>query len=90
MSDAEVKKINILYYARVSTDLKLTEPFDIEIHQIPPNLVILTYGRKSRWSVFWNPFLFHGRPKPNVILPLFWTLLSANGHWVGSRPEYCL
>ena len=25
MSDAEVKKINILFYARVSTDLKLTE-----------------------------------------------------------------
>ena len=36
MSDAEVKKINILFYARVSTDLKLTEPFDTEIHQIPP------------------------------------------------------
>lgn len=36
MSDAEVKKINILFYARVSTDLKLTELFDTEIHQIPP------------------------------------------------------
>lgn len=36
MSDAEVKMINILYYARVSTDLKLTEPFEIEIHQFPP------------------------------------------------------
>lgn len=36
MSDAEVKKINILFYARVSTDLKLTEPFDTEIYQIPP------------------------------------------------------
>ena len=35
-SDAEVKKINIFYYAHVSTDLKLTESFDTEIPPPPP------------------------------------------------------
>ena len=46
-SDAEVKKIKIFYYAHVSTDIKLTESFDTEILQIPPNLT-LSYGRSSR------------------------------------------
>lgn len=87
-SDAEVKKINVFYYAHVSTDIKLTESFDTEILQIPP----------APWPCFMDGVLvdlyfetrfFHWRPQNNLILPLVWTLLSANGHWVCSRPKFC-